>query len=241
MYADEIASWFDPGGRITGPGGDGRVSLTYRPELAEAIAVLLADPTHDDRRVVTVTGPESFSLAELAAAASEVTGDAYRYAAARPRGVDRLPPERRPSRLVDRGRDLLLRRRPRRRGGRRDGRLPRVDGQEATLDPRDDRAPSRRDAARAGGLVGPASLTAVGARASATSASCTPPRAETQRGTTKPLACGLRALSSVGRAPARQAGGHWFEPSSAHAGPGLLRRPFSCLPQGSPRASRLVD
>src|SRR6478672_8335004 len=25
-----------------------------------------------------------------------------------------------------------------------------------------------------------------------------------------------RALSSVGRAPARQAGGHWFEPSSAH-------------------------
>ena len=29
---------------------------------------------------MTVTGPESFSLAELAATASEVTGDAYRYA-----------------------------------------------------------------------------------------------------------------------------------------------------------------
>ena len=27
---------------------------------------------------------------------------------------------------------------------------------------------------------------------------------------------GLRAVSSVGRAPARQAGGHWFEPSTAH-------------------------
>ena len=79
MYADEIASWFDASGRITGPGGDGRVSLTYRPELAEAIVVLLADPSHDDRRIVTITGPESFSLAELAAAASEVTGDAYRY------------------------------------------------------------------------------------------------------------------------------------------------------------------
>src|SRR5437763_6639007 len=26
----------------------------------------------------------------------------------------------------------------------------------------------------------------------------------------------LRAVSSVGRAPARQAGGHWFEPSTAH-------------------------
>lgn len=79
MYADEIASWFDAEGRITGPGGDGRVSLSYRPELAEAIAVLLTDPSHDGREVVTITGPESFSLAELARIASEVTGDAYRY------------------------------------------------------------------------------------------------------------------------------------------------------------------
>ena len=80
MYADEIASWFDPAGRITGPGGDGRVSLSYRPELAEAIVALLTDEAHDDRQVVNVTGPESFSLAELAANASDVTGDAYRYA-----------------------------------------------------------------------------------------------------------------------------------------------------------------
>ena len=41
--------------------------------------MLLADPSHDDRRVVTITGPETFSLAELARIASEVTGDAYRY------------------------------------------------------------------------------------------------------------------------------------------------------------------
>jgi uncharacterized protein YbjT (DUF2867 family) len=79
MYADEVASWFDASGVITGPGGDGRISLTYRPELADAIATLLADPSHDDRRVVTITGPESFTLAELAAAATEVTGDTYRY------------------------------------------------------------------------------------------------------------------------------------------------------------------
>lgn len=80
MYADEIASWFDSDGRITGPGGGGRISLSYRPELAEAIVALLTDETHDDRRVVNVTGPESFSLAQLAAVASEVTGGAYRYA-----------------------------------------------------------------------------------------------------------------------------------------------------------------
>jgi uncharacterized protein YbjT (DUF2867 family) len=79
MYADEIATWFDREGRITGPGGDGRLSLSYRPELAESIAVLLADPAHDGRRIVTVTGPESFSLAELAATAADVTGDRYRY------------------------------------------------------------------------------------------------------------------------------------------------------------------
>jgi uncharacterized protein YbjT (DUF2867 family) len=80
MYADEIASWFDADGRITGPGGEGRLSLSYRPELAEAIAVLLTEPAHDGRQVVTITGPESFSLAELAETASAVTGDVYRYA-----------------------------------------------------------------------------------------------------------------------------------------------------------------
>jgi uncharacterized protein YbjT (DUF2867 family) len=79
MYADEIASWFDGEGRITGPGGDGRISLTYRPELAEAIVALLTDEAHDAQQVVSITGPESFSLAELAATASDVTGDAYRY------------------------------------------------------------------------------------------------------------------------------------------------------------------
>jgi hypothetical protein len=50
MYADEIASWFDPGGRITGPGGDGRLSLSYRPELAER------DRRPPDRPTQTTTG-----------------------------------------------------------------------------------------------------------------------------------------------------------------------------------------
>ena len=79
MYADEIATWFDADGRITGPGGDGAVSLTYRPELAEAIAELLVEPAHDERSVVTITGPEAVTLSELAAVASDVTGDDYRY------------------------------------------------------------------------------------------------------------------------------------------------------------------
>ena len=46
MYGDEIASWFDPDGRITGSGGEGRISFSYRPELVQAIAVLLGDEAH---------------------------------------------------------------------------------------------------------------------------------------------------------------------------------------------------
>ena len=36
-----------------------------------------------------------------------------------------------------------------------------------------------------------------------------------------------RAVSSVGRAPARQAGGHWFEPSTAHREKAPETGPFS--------------
>ena len=79
MYGDAIASWFDADGRITGPGGDGRVSFSYRPELGEAIAVLLAEPAHDDREIVTITTPDAVSLSDLAAIATDVTGDPYRY------------------------------------------------------------------------------------------------------------------------------------------------------------------
>lgn len=79
MYADEIGDWFDPDGRITGPGGDGRISLTSRRELGEAIAALLADPARDDREVVTITTPDAVGLAELAARAAEVSGRDLRY------------------------------------------------------------------------------------------------------------------------------------------------------------------
>jgi uncharacterized protein YbjT (DUF2867 family) len=79
MYGDTMGTWFDAEGRITGPGGEGRVSFSYRPELGEAIAALLLDDAHDAREIVTVTTPEAVSLAELAALASDVTGDPYRY------------------------------------------------------------------------------------------------------------------------------------------------------------------
>lgn len=79
MYGDAIATWFDTAGRITGPGGDGHVSFSHSAELGEAIATLLADPTHDGREVVTITTPDAVSLAELAVLATEVGGDRYVY------------------------------------------------------------------------------------------------------------------------------------------------------------------
>src|SRR3989442_408204 len=78
MYADEIPGWFDPDGVAREPGGDGRMSFSYRPELARAIAVTLTEPGHEGR-VYDVTTPESVTMAELARVASEVTGDDYRW------------------------------------------------------------------------------------------------------------------------------------------------------------------
>ncbi|MFN8110133.1 MAG: NAD(P)H-binding protein [Thermoleophilia bacterium] len=74
MWAEQIGDWFDPDGRITGPGGDGRISLTSREEMGEAIAHLLAHPEKDDRDVVSITTPEAVTLGELAAMAREVSG-----------------------------------------------------------------------------------------------------------------------------------------------------------------------
>ena len=78
MYADDILGWFDPDGVAREPGGEARMSFSYRPELVLAVAVTLTEPGHEGK-VYDVTTPESVSLGELAAIASEVTGKPYRY------------------------------------------------------------------------------------------------------------------------------------------------------------------
>jgi NAD(P)H dehydrogenase (quinone) len=78
MYADHIAGWFDSAGVAREPVGKGRISFSYRPELAQAIAVCLMEPGHEGK-IYDVTGPASVDLDELAQIASEVTGEAYRY------------------------------------------------------------------------------------------------------------------------------------------------------------------
>ncbi len=78
MYADDLAGWFDAEGVAREPVGDGRINFSYRPELAEAIAVCLTEPGHENV-VYDVVGPRSVTLGELAAIATEVTGAEYRY------------------------------------------------------------------------------------------------------------------------------------------------------------------
>jgi NAD(P)H dehydrogenase (quinone) len=47
--------------------------------IAVTVAALLADESHDEQSLVTITGPEGVTLAELARIAAAVTGDPYRY------------------------------------------------------------------------------------------------------------------------------------------------------------------
>jgi NAD(P)H dehydrogenase (quinone) len=78
MYADEALGWFDPDGVAREPGGDGRMSFTYRPELARAVAAALTGPV-EASRIYDITTPESVTLAELAEIASDATGRPFRY------------------------------------------------------------------------------------------------------------------------------------------------------------------
>ena len=77
MYADEIPTWFDADGVARGPAGDGSITFSYRPELAEAIAALLVAPVGESR-IVNVVG-EPVTLAELAQVATEVMETRYGY------------------------------------------------------------------------------------------------------------------------------------------------------------------
>ena len=79
MYADNIPGWFDSDGLNTVPAGEGRMSFSYRPELARAIAVTLTEPGHEGKTYDIVT-PQSVSMRELAEIAWAVTGQNYRYA-----------------------------------------------------------------------------------------------------------------------------------------------------------------
>jgi NAD(P)H dehydrogenase (quinone) len=78
MYADDIPTWFDSEGVNTVPAGDGKMSFSYRPEIARAIAVCLTEPGHEGK-VYDIVTPQAVGMRELAEIAWAVTGCDYRY------------------------------------------------------------------------------------------------------------------------------------------------------------------
>jgi NAD(P)H dehydrogenase (quinone) len=74
MYMDFIPFFAGPDGVIRGPAGDGRVGAVLRDDLADVIAVILSDPAAHDGQSYDITGPEAFSLSDIAEALTRATG-----------------------------------------------------------------------------------------------------------------------------------------------------------------------
>jgi uncharacterized protein YbjT (DUF2867 family) len=78
MYADDVLGWFDEDDVARETGDDGRMSFSYRPEIAKVIAHVLTTHGHEEK-IYDITTPESVSLSELAEIATAATGKRHRY------------------------------------------------------------------------------------------------------------------------------------------------------------------
>jgi uncharacterized protein YbjT (DUF2867 family) len=78
FYAD-VLPFYAADGVIRGPAGDGRCSFVARDDIADAVAVILRDPSAHAGEVYTFTGPESLSFAEACRIMSEATGREFRF------------------------------------------------------------------------------------------------------------------------------------------------------------------
>ena len=141
MYGDEIASWFDPRW-ITGSRGGGSASV--RPSSARR------SPRSSPTRRTTIASASRSRRPTPSASELAATPRIHRrrlpLRAARPRGLDREPALGRTPGVVDRGGDLVLRRRLAWRGGRRQPRLRGADRYACPHRARAARAGPRRSA-----------------------------------------------------------------------------------------------
>jgi len=78
LYADVLPSFFDDGGVVRGPAGDGRLAAVARRDVVDVAVAALVDEAHAGRTYV-LTGPEALTLDDVAQELSEVTGEARRY------------------------------------------------------------------------------------------------------------------------------------------------------------------
>jgi uncharacterized protein YbjT (DUF2867 family) len=79
LYADFAPALVGSDGAIRGPAGEGRVAPVAQDDVADVAVTVLRDPAAHAGRTYDLTGPESLTLAEIAAALTAVTGRAVRY------------------------------------------------------------------------------------------------------------------------------------------------------------------
>ncbi len=78
LYMDMIPLLFDETGTLRGPAGDGKVCWVAREDVAQVAATVLQSPSQESRKL-TMTGPESLTMAETAQRISRITGRELRY------------------------------------------------------------------------------------------------------------------------------------------------------------------
>lgn len=81
MYADPLAPYTPElvaAGRIPYPAGEGKISYITRRDLARATAAALLDDANAGK-VYDLTGPQAFSVADLAVTITKITGRPVRY------------------------------------------------------------------------------------------------------------------------------------------------------------------
>lgn len=78
LYMDLVPLIGGEQGVIRGPAGDGRLAPILRDDVADALVAMLTQRGHDGA-TYELTGPQAFTLAEMTALVSALTGSAMRF------------------------------------------------------------------------------------------------------------------------------------------------------------------
>ncbi|PFG35075.1 SDR family oxidoreductase [Sanguibacter antarcticus] len=79
FYIDFMEDLVGDDGVVRGPAGDGRVAVVTRSDVARAAAAVLTTPAPHVSQVYDLTGPESLTLADVAATIARVRGTDVRF------------------------------------------------------------------------------------------------------------------------------------------------------------------
>jgi NAD(P)H dehydrogenase (quinone) len=78
IYLDFVPFFAGPDGAIRGPGGDGRVAVVARDDIADVVVELITNPDRDGQ-AYEVSGGEAFTLAEAGERLGEAIGREISY------------------------------------------------------------------------------------------------------------------------------------------------------------------